>query len=205
MTKLAILLQYLRIFVPNKQSKTYYFTQSLIWTNFVFYVVLGFCAAFMCSPRERIWNPLVPGKCLSLAGILIAGGVINIFSDFCVLALPLTSIWQLQMATRHKIGISAVFAVGLLYVQRQHIHPTSLILVCSRRFTCADNYSSACISSIMRLVTSIEAIRSQDNTWDLVRTYLWTYVETLLPKKSNNTSLTNSLPLQKASPKSPVV
>lgn len=121
MTKLAILLQYLRIFVPNKQSKTYYFTQCLIWTNFVFYVVLGFCAAFMCSPRERIWNPLVPGKCLSLAGILIAGGVINIFSDFCVLALPLTSIWQLQMATRHKIGISAVFAVGLLYVQRQSI------------------------------------------------------------------------------------
>ena len=120
MTKLAILLQYLRIFVPNKQTKTYSFTQCLIWTNFILYIVLGFCAAFMCSPRERIWNPLVPGKCLSLAGILIAGGVINIFSDFCVLALPLTSIWQLQMATRHKIGISAVFAVGLLYVQRHH-------------------------------------------------------------------------------------
>lgn len=117
MTKLAILLQYLRIFVPNKRSKTYYFTQSLIWTNFVFYLVIGFCAAFMCSPREKIWNPLVPGKCrLSLAGILIAGGVINIFSDFCVLALPLASIWKLQMATKHKVGISAVFAVGLLYV-----------------------------------------------------------------------------------------
>lgn len=117
MTKLAILLQYLRIFVPNKRSKTYYFTISLIWTNLIFYVVIGFCAAFMCSPRERIWNPLVPGECrLSLAGILIAGGVINIFSDFCVLALPLASIWQLQMATKHKIGISAVFAVGLLYV-----------------------------------------------------------------------------------------
>lgn len=179
MTKLAILLQYLRIFVPNKQSKTYRFTQLLIWTNFIFYVVLGFCAAFMCSPRERIWNPLVPGKCLSLAGILIAGGVINIFSDFCVLALPLTSIWQLQMATRHKIGISAVFAVGLLYVQRKYIYP----LFGSRRFTCADNYSSACISSIMRLVTSIEAIRSKDMTWDLVRTYLWTYVDYVLAEE----------------------
>ena len=32
----------------------------------------------------------------------------------------------------------------------------------------------------MRLVTSIEAIRSKDNTWDLVRTYLWTYVEYFL-------------------------
>lgn len=117
MTKLAILLQYLRIFVPNKRSKTYYFTQSLICSNLVIYLVLGFCAAFMCIPREKIWNPLAPGKCrVSLAGLLIAGGIVNIFSDFCVLALPLTTIWQLQMATKHKIGISAVFAVGLLYV-----------------------------------------------------------------------------------------
>ncbi|MCJ1348382.1 hypothetical protein MMC31_006613, partial [Peltigera leucophlebia] len=76
-------------------------------------------------------------------------GVINIFSDFCVLALPLASIWKLQMATKHKVGISAVFAVGLF----------------------------ACVSSIMRLVTSVEAIRSKDNTWDLVRTYLWTVAE----------------------------
>lgn len=78
--------------------------------------------------------------------------------------------------------------------KRQHIYPTSLNLIGSRRFTCADNDSSACISSIMRLVTSIEAVRSKDNTWDLVRTYLWTYVEYFLTKKSNNPSLTNSLP-----------
>lgn len=57
----------------------------------------------------------------------------------------------------------------------------------------------------MRLVTSIEAIRSKDNTWDLVRTYLWTYVEYFLPKKSNHTYLTNALPPYIASPKLPVV
>ena len=44
---------------------------------------------------------------------------------------------------------------------------------------CADKHPSACVSSVMRLVTSIEAIRSKDNTWDLVRTYLWTYVDIL--------------------------
>ena len=115
-TKLSILLQYLRIFVPNRQGPAYYIAQFLIWSNLIFYLVIGFSALFQCTPREKIWNPLVPGKCLSFAAILVAGGILNIISDFSILALPLASTWRLQMATRHKIGISAVFAIGFLYV-----------------------------------------------------------------------------------------
>ena len=59
----------------------------------------------------------------------------------------------------------------------------------------AEYYPSACVSSIMRLVTSIEAIRSKDNTWDLVRTYLWTYVENTCCRGTPiYYDLTNSLP-----------
>jgi large subunit ribosomal protein L36e len=38
----------------------------------------------------------------------------NVFSDFAMLLLPIESIWRLQMATKQKVGITAVFAVGLL-------------------------------------------------------------------------------------------
>ena len=115
-TKLSILLQYLRIFVPNRQGIAYYAAHALIWLNLICYTIIGFLVLFQCTPRRKIWEPLLPGNCLNFGSILISGAIINIVSDFCILALPLASIWNLQMATKHKIGISAVFAVGLLYV-----------------------------------------------------------------------------------------
>lgn len=117
-TKLSILLQYLRIFVPNRSGPAYYIAQVLIWANLIVYLVFAFAALFQCSPRERIWNRLVPGTCLDFGAILVGGGIINVISDFSILALPLTSTWRLQMATKHKIGISAVFAIAFLYVSR---------------------------------------------------------------------------------------
>lgn len=118
-TKLSILLQYLRIFVPNRQGAAYYIAHFLIWANLIAYLIIAFLALFQCTPRERIWDPRVPGKCLNFGAILAAGGIVNVISDFSVLALPLVSTWQLQMATKHKIGISAVFAIGFLYVSVQ--------------------------------------------------------------------------------------
>ncbi len=171
--------------------------------------MLGFSVCFLCTPRRKIWTPTVPGKCLNFSAILISGAIINIISDFAVLALPIGSVWQLQMATKHKIGISAVFAVGLLYVLRQHL---------SRGAGMVTPYPylvltalSACISSIMRLVASVVAIRSQDNTWDLVKTYLWTYAAipppvsvSLHSTKNHQSDGANLFPLT-ASPKSPAV
>jgi hypothetical protein len=69
---------------------------------------------FACSPREKIWHPLIEGKCLDLASILISGAVVNIVSDFSILILPIYSVWQLQLNTARKIGVSSVFATGLL-------------------------------------------------------------------------------------------
>lgn len=115
MTKLSILLQYLRIFVPTKQGKAYYAALFLIWSNLVCYLVIAFSAFFQCTPRRKIWEPYIPGHCLNFGAILVSGAVLNIISDFLLLALPLISIWRLQMATKHKFGISAVFAIGFLY------------------------------------------------------------------------------------------
>ena len=37
-------------------------------------------------------------------------------SDFTILLLPIVEVWRLQMSKHRKIGVSAVFATGLLYV-----------------------------------------------------------------------------------------
>ena len=112
--KLLILVQYLRIFAPTRRGFTFWATHFLIWTNFMFYVAIFFVVIFECTPRERIWNPMRPGTCVKINAVFISTGVWNVLSDVSILILPIRAIWLLQMATRTKWQISAVFATGLL-------------------------------------------------------------------------------------------
>ena len=111
--KLLILVQYLRIFAPNRRGFTFWATHFLIWTNFRFYVAIFFVAIFACNPREKIWNPMRHGTCVKIDTVFITTGAWNVFSDVSILILPIRALWLLQMAKRKKWQISAVFATGL--------------------------------------------------------------------------------------------
>ena len=114
LTKLSILLQYLRIFVPNHAGKLYYTVQFIIWLNLLLYIADTLASIFTCMPRKKIWEPSTPGHCVKIGIVVITNGAINVISDFSVLVLPLNSIWGLQMPRKRKIALSAVFATGLL-------------------------------------------------------------------------------------------
>lgn len=61
--KLAILLQFLNIFAPTHNGKTYWICHFLIWINLAFYTAGMFCAIFVCTPRAKFWNPMyVPSR-----------------------------------------------------------------------------------------------------------------------------------------------
>ncbi len=113
-TKLSISLLYLRIFVPNNRGLHYYVAHALIWFNLLLYVAIMMLSIFQCIPRGRIWDSSVPGHCINLGVCQTISASMNVFSDFAMLLLPIESIWHLQMATKQKVGITAVFAVGLL-------------------------------------------------------------------------------------------
>ncbi|KAL8857491.1 MAG: hypothetical protein Q9178_005985 [Gyalolechia marmorata] len=104
---------------------------------------------FQCQPREKIWHPLLPGRCVDLAAVLISGAVINVISDLSILVLPVAKIWQLQMRTSRKLSLSVVFGTGLF----------------------------ACISSIMRMVNNVQYAQTQDYTFRLTAVALWTLGE----------------------------
>ena len=115
--KLSILLQYLQILVPSRNGNpaAFYTIHLLIGANFIYYSICTFIQIFECTPREFIWNPFVKGgHCLSTNPNGLTSCAINIVSDFSILLLPLGIIWKLQMPIKRKIGISAVFALGLL-------------------------------------------------------------------------------------------
>ena len=112
--KLTILLQFLRIFCPTKRGIIYLCIRALIWGNLLFYLVDTLVIVFACTPRSKINHPMEPGHCINSEVNFIITGAWNVFSDFSILFLPISSIWNLQIATKKKWGLSAVFALGLL-------------------------------------------------------------------------------------------
>ena len=112
--KLGILLEYMRIFCPNRQGFTYVAIHVLIWINLVGYALFALLFVFLCNPREKIWRPTVPGTCLRSEPIEVVSGSWSVVTDFCIIALPVHSIWHLKMSVRKKIGISGIFAIGLM-------------------------------------------------------------------------------------------
>lgn len=152
--KLSILLMYLRLFMPDRstRTRTYYLTHFIIWCNMLFYLSIMVVTGCQCIPRRKIWSPSVPGKCVNPHAVLVVTAIINLISDFSILLLPIRSIWRLQLSLRRKLAISAVFATGLV----------------------------ACVTSIMRVVVSVKTYYSEDFTYLMAASAHWTYAEVVI-------------------------
>lgn len=114
--KAAILVNWLRIFVPaGVKNTTYWLLQGLLWVNVVFYVVTTFTEIFRCWPREKIWNSWFEGgTCMvNVEGQNIATSVLNFISDTTILAMPQWVIWHLHLSKKRKWGVSLLFVIGI--------------------------------------------------------------------------------------------
>ncbi|KAI4261806.1 MAG: hypothetical protein L6R42_003003, partial [Xanthoria sp. 1 TBL-2021] len=149
LAKLPILLQYIRIFMPARQGFIYWASQTLIWTNLLFYVATSFALISECTPREKIWDTTIAGKCINIKAIFLLTGSWNVISDLTILVLPIVPIWQLQMSPRKKLGVYAVFSTGVF----------------------------ACTSSVVRLVYNVQYEKTTDLTYQVVPQALWSLAE----------------------------
>ncbi|KAF1973919.1 hypothetical protein BU23DRAFT_126774 [Bimuria novae-zelandiae CBS 107.79] len=88
--KTAILLELLRIFSPRGQRSLFFWAcHILIWLKIVFYTICTFLEVFACSPREKLWNKLLPGgHCINGHLLTMASGGINVPSDLVIFLLP---------------------------------------------------------------------------------------------------------------------
>ena len=114
--KYSIFLQYIRVFVPNRQSNLimWIVAHAVIGSILLFYVIDTGFNIFMCRPREKYWNRLKTGSCYNWDSSMLGTGFFNVFSDFALLMLPVRSIWKLHVPLKKKLGVLAVFATGLL-------------------------------------------------------------------------------------------
>jgi large subunit ribosomal protein L36e len=113
-TKLSILLFYLRVFAPAAKSKTLLSIRILIWGNSLFYLAGTLLKIFQCTPISKVWDRDIQGRCLQIEIPILIASAINAVSDFSILLLPLVCVWRLRMKTARKLGVSAMFLAGSL-------------------------------------------------------------------------------------------
>ncbi|KAL6721772.1 hypothetical protein ACLMJK_000877 [Lecanora helva] len=114
-TKFTVLLLYRRIFTGEVFRKVIYVAYALV---FIWTVGFFFANLLQCWPISINWTGFGqnPAYCIDNNTMLIAAAWSDMFTDVAILALPLPCIWGLQMKTVHKVGVSAIFLLGLLTV-----------------------------------------------------------------------------------------
>ncbi|RFU71915.1 integral membrane [Trichoderma arundinaceum] len=147
LTKMSIVLLYLRIFVQK-------------WFRISCYILLGIVTAYaiastsmsiwQCNPIRGAWDKSVNPTCISLTKNWYANAGYSIATDVLILALPMQPIWASKLPINQKRALMFVFALG--------------------------SFSSVTVTSILRATTLNFSTTSPDTTFDITST-LWTIIE----------------------------
>jgi hypothetical protein len=125
--KVSYLLFYLRVFPTQDFRKWVWICMGLVggyWLGSMLQIFL------LCTPFEMSWNPTIPGgHCASYNVAFSTIGVFNLISDLIIMLLPIPLLRNLQMAIGTKLGLIAIFGIGLLYVVCFCINASQLICV----------------------------------------------------------------------------
>ncbi|KAK3323315.1 hypothetical protein B0T19DRAFT_201400 [Cercophora scortea] len=148
--KLTLLLLYRRL-SPQR------WFQMIIWV--VMFIVVGsstsimFATIFPCHPVAAGWDPTIPEyTCIDRVAVYKATAILGAITDALVLAVPLPIVAIVQVSTRQKLGLVAIFSVGGITV----------------------------FTSIMRLIELIRSMGYVDQTWGGGPVVLWILVESNL-------------------------
>lgn len=114
MAKLSLLSLYLEIFRPNQKLRYAIYFGIVFVTLFYSATFIVFCVLAIPRPGQSLIGVILSKDVASLIPISVAQGGVNVASDFYIFLLPIPGVLQLQMPTKKKIGVCAIFATGSL-------------------------------------------------------------------------------------------
>ncbi|KAI0828072.1 hypothetical protein F5Y06DRAFT_302371 [Hypoxylon sp. FL0890] len=169
--KIAILLEWIRIFVPRgTRNLIFWASHLLIWINVATCIVNVIIYNIACTPHEYLWNKLIDGTCsrIDTGKDSISMSACNLITDVLIFLIPQKAIWNLQMSTKKKAGVSLTFAVGIIGIATatlrlvetisrirspDYMYDESLVMLCSvAETTCA--FLVVCIPALPKAFTS---------------------------------------------------
>ncbi|CAI7668224.1 unnamed protein product [Penicillium crustosum] len=113
MTKMSILMLYLRIFIQRWFRITCYVLLVII-TSYM--VAAFFASVFQCTPVARAWNKAIPGSCINITTNWYANAGFSIATDIIILTLPMYPLYKSKIILKRKIALMIVFALGAFVV-----------------------------------------------------------------------------------------
>ncbi|KAJ5588509.1 hypothetical protein N7537_011187 [Penicillium hordei] len=113
MTKMSILMLYLRIFIQRWFRITCYVLLIII-TSYM--VGAFFASVFQCTPVARAWNKAIPGSCIDITTNWYANAGFSIATDIIILTLPMYPLYKSKIILKRKIALMIVFALGAFVV-----------------------------------------------------------------------------------------
>ncbi|PLB51343.1 hypothetical protein P170DRAFT_382755 [Aspergillus steynii IBT 23096] len=142
----SALLFYTRVF-DQIQSRFRYALWIIHGLNIAWMIGMHVVVALQCTPIERLWYPMLPGKCIPVRTLLIGSGIPSLIINAMILILPLPLLWRLKMKMSRKLLIIGVFLCGYLVV----------------------------VVSIGRLVTVVDVGPNleKDFTWEFMQPTFW--------------------------------
>lgn len=165
-TKISLLLMYYRIFrVPYFKKMAWAVgTFVMVWV-----VTITFLFIFICVPVAKMWYPELPGKCINQVATWIANAASTIFTDLIILLMPLPPVWGLKLGKREKVGLTAAFGLGSLYV-----YP---ILKGFDSWVILTNYQSSVVFASAYRTSVLFTYTASDPSYTLAPTVGWTAIE----------------------------
>ncbi|KAM7222508.1 hypothetical protein V8F06_002002 [Rhypophila decipiens] len=114
--KTAILLEWVRIFVPaGTRPLFWWLAHALIAINIISGTIIVFFTTFDCSPVDNFWKGWIDGSCFYYLPIDLVSVSLNPAVDILAMIIPQKIIWGMLLLGRaKKVGLSIVFGLGIL-------------------------------------------------------------------------------------------
>ena len=106
---MAILILYHQTFATRRFRVGVYVIGAVILADFV---ALFFAICFYCVPIAALFDPKVPGKCVNRALFTTIASSTLLLTDLVLHIMPMPIILKLYMATRRKLELALIFALG---------------------------------------------------------------------------------------------
>ena len=112
--KTSLFLLYYRVFAPKKLIRMFIII-GIIFAFVIYILIFIPLMASLCAPHVgQEWDLMVLKKCRRALAFGVVQATTNLIIDLYILALPIPVVLQLQLPTKKKIGILAIFMTGLL-------------------------------------------------------------------------------------------
>ncbi|KAF2652387.1 hypothetical protein K491DRAFT_663842 [Lophiostoma macrostomum CBS 122681] len=135
LTKIAILIQYQRVFPTPKFQ---------IWCWSFIAIILAYTIAtvaaciFVCTPIPKFWMG-GEGKCIDTFASWFANAAINIVTDLMIIILPMPVVRSLKLARKQKYLLMGVFAFGTIVCIISIVRLHSLLIITTSEDQSFDN------------------------------------------------------------------